>query len=169
MASRTQRASATMFESRNSLGEDVRAQMVELLNQQLADTLDLYTQAKQAHWNVKGRDFFQLHELFDTLADTLPAHIDEIAERVTALGGKACGTVRMSAASSRLEEFPSDLREGMDFVATLADRYASYGATVREGIDTAQDAGDADTADLLTDISREIDKHLYFLESHLQA
>lgn len=165
---KTQRTSATMFETRNNLSEEVRAQMVELLNQQLADTFDLYTQAKQAHWNVKGRDFFQLHELFDTLADALPPQVDEIAERVTALGGKACGTARMAAASSRLEEFPDDLREGMDVVATLAERYATYGATLREGIDTAQDAGDADTADLLTDISRIIDKHLYFLESHLQ-
>jgi starvation-inducible DNA-binding protein len=169
MATKTQRASATMFESRNSLNEDARAQMVELLNQQLADTLDLYTQAKQAHWNVKGRDFYQLHELFDTLADALPPHIDEIAERVTALGGKACGTARMSAASSRLEEFPSDLREGMDFVTALAERYATYGASLLEGISAAEEADDPSTADLLTDISREIDKHLYFLEAHLQA
>lgn len=169
MATKTARKGETMFETRHDLQEDVRSQMVALLNQHLADTLDLYSQAKQAHWNVKGRDFFQLHELFDQLAAYLPTAIDEIAERATALGGLACGTVRMSAGASRLPEYPAEAREGMEHVAALAERYAAFGAGLRQAIDAAEEAGDADTADLFTQISREIDKHLYFLEAHLQA
>jgi starvation-inducible DNA-binding protein len=158
-----------LVRTHNDLNEDVRAQMVELLNQQLGDTFDLFSQTKQAHWNVKGRDFYQLHELFDTLAEYYEGAIDEIAERATALGGLACGTVRMAAASSRLPEYPNDVMDGMAHVEALVERYASYAATTRQAIDTAEEAGDADTTDLLTDISRQVDKHLWFLEAHLQA
>jgi starvation-inducible DNA-binding protein len=158
-----------LVRTHNDLNEDVRAQMVELLNQQLGDTFDLFSQTKQAHWNVKGRDFYQLHELFDTLAAYYEGAIDEIAERATALGGLACGTVRMAAASSRLPEYPNDVMDGMGHVEALVERYASYAAATRQAIDTAEEAGDADTTDLLTDISRQVDKHLWFLEAHLQA
>lgn len=168
MTSKTARASGTMFQTRHDLPEDVRAQMVELLNQRLAETLDLYSQAKQAHWNVKGRDFFQLHELFDQLAAYLITAVDEVAERATALGGVACGTVRMAAAVSAISEYPSEARTGMEHVEALADRYAAYAAATRDAIGAADDAGDDDTIDLLTEISREIDKHLWFLEAHLQ-
>ena len=146
-----------------------RAQLIEALNQHLADTADLYSQNKQAHWNVKGHDFFQLHLLFDQLAEEIEPFIDEIAERVTALGGYATGTVRMAAASSRLPEFPVDCLDGMDVVRTLVERYAAYCGATREAIDSTDDEmGDPTTADLLTDISRVADKHLYFLEAHLQ-
>ena len=158
-----------MVRTHNDLGEEVRAQMIALLNQHLADSLDLYSQTKQAHWNVKGRDFFQLHELFDTLAEHVEEAIDEIAERATALGGVACGTVRMSAAASRLPEYPLEALEGMEHVQALVERYSAYGAAIRKDIDVAQEAGDADTADLLTEISRQVDKDLWFLEAHLQA
>jgi starvation-inducible DNA-binding protein len=86
------------------LPAEVREQVITLLNQHLADTFDLYSQAKQAHWNVKGAQFFQLHELFDKLADEAQEYVDLIAERVTALGGTAAGTVRISAAASRLDD-----------------------------------------------------------------
>jgi starvation-inducible DNA-binding protein len=146
-----------------------RGQMIALLNQQLADTLDLYSQAKQAHWNVKGPQFFQLHELFDKLAEGVEEYVDLIAERVTALGGTAMGTVRMAAVASRLPDFPPDARDGLRHVELLAERFANYAASTRAGIDSAAGARDADTADLLTEVSRGVDKHLWFLEAHLQA
>ena len=159
----------TTFRTHNDLSESVREQMIQRLNQHLADSIDLYSQTKQAHWNVKGKDFFQLHELFDTLAEHIEEAIDEIAERVTALGGSACGTTRMAAAASKLPEYPGDALDGMDHVAALVERFSINGAAARKTIDIAQEAGDADTADLMTDISRQTDKDLWFLEAHLQG
>jgi starvation-inducible DNA-binding protein len=157
------------FETRHDLEEKVREQMIELCNRQLADTFDLYSQDKQAHWNVKGRDFFQLHELFDTLAEEVLPFVDVIAERVAALGGQALGTARMAAQSSRLTDLPLDNVEGMTVVEAMAGCYANICASTRRAIDEAEEAGDMDTTDIFTEISRELDKHLYFLESHLQG
>ena len=148
---------------------DARQKLIEALNQHLADTADLYSQDKQAHWNVKGKDFFQLHLLFDQLAEEIEPFIDMLAERVTALGGYATGTVRMAAASSRLPEFPTDCLDGMDVVRVLVERYGAYCAATHEAIEsTDEELSDPTTSDLLTDVSRVADKHLYFLEAHLQ-
>jgi starvation-inducible DNA-binding protein len=143
--------------------------LVALLNQHLADTFDLYGQAKQAHWNVKGPQFHQLHELFDELAEELRAYVDLIAERATALGGLALGTVRMSAGASRLAEYPLDAGGSMGHVEALAERFAALAATTRSAIEATGRLGDADTADLLTEVSRGLDKSLWFLEAHLQG
>lgn len=161
-------AKAGSFPTRNDLSADTRGQSVRLLNQQLANLTDLYTQTKHAHWNVKGPHFWGLHKLFDQLAGGLTEHIDETAERVTALGGVAKGTARMAASGSELDEYPEGTHAGMDVVRAVADRYAAAGKTAREGIDRADEAGDADSADLLTAVSRYLDQSLYFLESHLQ-
>ena len=118
---------------------------------------------------MKGKDFFQLHELFDTLAETTLEHIDEIAERATALGGAALGTARMSAANSTLTEYPTAATDGPEHVTALVERYGAYAASTRAAIEAAEACDDADTADLFTEISRAVDKHLWFLEAHLQA
>jgi starvation-inducible DNA-binding protein len=158
-----------MVKTSIDLPEGQRAELVNLLNQQLADTFDLMSQTKEAHWNVKGPNFFQLHELFDTLAANLLEHIDSLAERATALGGLATGTVRMSAARSRVPEYPLEVTRDMEVVACMVERYANVAASTRRAIDTADELGDADTADLFTAISRDLDKHLWFLEAHQQA
>ncbi len=155
--------------TRNDLPANVRTQMITLLNESLADTADLYSQTKQAHWNVKGPEFYQLHQLFDELAESIEGFVDLIAERVTALGGFAQGTVRMAAAGSRLPEYPTELRRGLQHVEALAERYAQYGAAIREGIDRSAKAGDMGTSDLLTEIVRTIDKQLWFLDAHGQS
>jgi starvation-inducible DNA-binding protein len=157
------------FATRNDLPAAVRETMISLLNRDLADTSDLYSQTKQAHWNVKGPEFYQLHELFDELAESVEGFIDMIAERVTALGGEACGTVRMAAAGSRLPEYPRNLAHGLQHVEALAERYSQYAATIRADIDRSAEAGDAGTADMLTEVVRAIDKHLWFLDAHLQS
>jgi starvation-inducible DNA-binding protein len=157
------------FQTRNGLEHETRARMIALLNQFLADAFDLMSQTKFAHWNVKGENFYQLHLLFDSLAEKVEGHVDEIAERLTALGGVAAGTARQAAANSRLAEFPSNTHKGMDVVAALSDRYAQVSNAMREAIDDADEAGDKDTADLFTQVSRDLDQSLYFLESHLQA
>lgn len=158
----------TRFPTRNTLPEETRHTVIGLLNQALADLTDLYSQTKHAHWNVKGMQFIALHELFDDFAETIETHIDTIAERITALGGVAYGTIRMAATASQLAEFPT-VYEGKAVVEALAERYAQAGTTVRAAIDASARAGDADTADLFTEVSRDLDKQLWFLEAHLQA
>jgi starvation-inducible DNA-binding protein len=161
--------SARMFPTHVDLPEEARVQLVEHLNASLAQAFDLYSQTKQAHWNVKGREFIQLHELFDEIAAELIGFVDEIAERATALGGYARGTVRMAAAGSALEEYPESIVDGLDHVRALVGRFGAFGGRVRAGIDETDQLGDKDTADLYTEISRAVDKRLWFLEAHLQG
>ena len=152
----------------NDLDQATREQVIQLLNQQLADTFDLFSQTKQAHWNVKGPQFYQLHLLYDTLAEGLQGYVDEIAERATALGGVAMGTARMAAENTRLPEYPPEATDSMESVRCLVDRFANAAASTRRALDEADKAGDADTVDLFTEISRDLDKWLWFLEAHLQ-
>lgn len=159
----------TVFPTRIDIAPAARAETIALLNQQLADVLDLSSQARQAHWNVKGPQFFALHELFDKLAAELMDHADAIAERATALGGLALGTVRIAAASSRLPECNLEVTDSVPTVAELADRYAALAADMREAIGLAERRDDAATADLFTEVSRGLDKALWFLEAHQQA
>ena len=124
---------------------------------------------RHAHWNVKGPHFIALHELFDKLHAELEGPIDDIAERITALGGVAHGTLRMLAKASRVSEFPSDVHDGVAVTLALADRYATVAKSVRDAIDKTAKLGDADTADLFTGLSRQLDKALWFLEAHGQS
>jgi starvation-inducible DNA-binding protein len=160
---------ARLHPTRIDLPEKNRDQICEILNDSLAECLDLKTQVKQAHWNVKGVHFYQLHLLFDEMATELEEFTDLFAERVTTLGGTAMGTVRMAAAKTTLPDYPVDILEGMDHVVALADRYAQFGESIRENIDVTDHLEDKDTADIFTEVSREIDKRLWFLEAHLQA
>lgn len=155
--------------SRQDIPAETRERIVGLLNQQLADTLDLFTQVKQAHWNVGGPNFIALHELFDDLAEEVEDFTDTIAERATALAGVALGTARMAAASSRLPEFPAEAIEGRACVEALATRFSALAKTTRAAIDTASELRDADTADVFTEVSRALDKNLWFLEAHLRG
>ena len=151
------------------LSKDAREKLIELLNDRLADASDLKSQAKQAHWNVKGMSFIALHELFDDVATVVEAHTDLIAERITTLGGTAMGTVRLAAENSSLSEYPHEITDGAAHVDALSTALADFGKAVRNGIDEAADLGDQDTADIFTEISREIDKQLWFVEAHIQA
>lgn len=158
-----------MNKTKNDLQEETRIKLIDILNARLADASDLKSQAKQAHWNVKGIHFFQLHELFDQVATAVEAHTDLIAERLTALGGTAMGTVRMAAKNSSLSEYPLEIIDGTAHVDALSTALADFGKNVRQNIDDADDLGDKDTADLFTEVSREIDKLLWFVEAHIQA
>jgi starvation-inducible DNA-binding protein len=155
--------------TQNDLPEGVRVEMIKLLNQRLADAIDLYAQAKQAHWNVKGPHFIALHELFDQVASAVQAGVDEIAERAVALGGTADGTLPSVVKHSSLPPYPVEATAGSDHLERLSTSVATYGRNLRAAIDQADTAGDADTADLFTGISREVDKQLWFIEAHLQG
>ena len=151
------------------LSKDKREKLIALLNSRLADASDLKSQAKQAHWNVKGMSFIALHELFDGVATAVEGHIDLIAERITTLGGTAMGTVRLAAENSTLAEYPHEITDGAAHVDALSTALADFGKVVRKGIDESADLGDQDTADIFTEVSREIDKQLWFVEAHIQA
>ena len=151
------------------LAKGKREKVIAILNQRLADAADLKSQAKQAHWNVKGMNFIALHELFDSVATELDTHVDDIAERITTLGGTALGTVRTAAQNSSLAEYPLEITDGAAHVDALSTALADFGKKVRADIDTTDELGDADTADLFTGISRAIDKQLWFVEAHLQS
>ena len=158
-----------LIPTQNDLREKTRRAMIELLNQQLADVLDLGFQAKQAHWNVKGPHFIGLHELFDKVAEELEEFTDDIAERAVELGGVALGTIQAVSKKSRLPGYPLDLVSGLKHVTVLSGALAKFGASTRDAIDHAATAGDADTADLFTEVSRGVDKLLWLVEAHLQA
>jgi len=158
-----------MHNTKIDLSLKTRAELIGLLNQRLADAADLKSQAKQAHWNVKGMQFIALHELFDKVAAAADEHADLIAERITTLGGTAYGTVRQAARTSSLAEYPLEITDGTAHVDALSSALADFGKKVRGDIDKAGDLNDQDTADMFTEISRETDKNLWFVEAHIQS
>ena len=151
------------------LPAEKRDGLVELLQSGLANSLGLYLLSKMAHWNVKGPHFLQLHELFDKLYEETTAWNDLVAERAVQLGGTAEGTLQVVAGNTRLSPYKVDLTSGRDHLEALSDVLAVYARCARESIDAATRAGDADTADIFTEISRGADKMLWFLESHLRG
>lgn len=156
-----------MSNSRIDLSANVRETAIKILNDRLADAVDLSAQAKQAHWNVKGPSFIALHELFDQIYDGVGDYVDMIAERVTALGGRAEGTVSLAAERSTLPAYPLEIHGGAAHVEALSSAMATFGTNVREAIDQTAELGDAGTSDLFTEVSRGTDKFLWFLEAHL--
>ena len=160
---------ARMYPTKNDLSEATRLEVIRLLNQRLADSIDLQTQCKQAHWNVKGPTFIALHKLFDDINEDVEAYVDLIAERVVQLGGIAEGTVEVVAERSTLVDYPIGLSTGAEHVAALSDALALFGRTVRVGIEEMNELEDAGSADILTEISRGVDKWLWFVEAHQQG
>lgn len=158
-----------LFPTHHDLPESVRAQVIQQLNLTLATTSDMYSQLKQAHWNVKGKRFYQLHLLFDEIAEEIEAFVDEQAERVTALGGYALGTVRMASELTELPEYPNRCVDDLEVVEAMVERMGAFARLLRDSIGRTAEWGDADTSDLYTEISRAVDKRLWFLEAHLQS
>jgi starvation-inducible DNA-binding protein len=158
-----------LFPTKNDIPAEARSQIAELLNRRLADCIDLQTQCKQAHWNVKGPGFIGLHKLFDDINTDVEEYVDLVAERVVQLGGVAEGTARCVAERSTLREYPLEISSAEDHVDALSSALASFGRACREGIDQLDELGDADGADILTEISRGIDKWLWFVEAHQQG
>ncbi len=157
----------TLLPSRMDIPADARTELVTLLNARLADSLDYAGRLKQAHWNVKGMQFVALHEMLDTFFAEATEFADSLAERAVMLGGIARGTVQVAATQSALPDYPTQATGAQDILTALADSVARLGALVREAIDLADAQGDADTADLFTEVSRGLDKQLWYFEAHL--
>ena len=158
-----------LYPTKNDLPAPVRRQLITRLNQHLANAVDLQTQAKTAHWNVKGPGFIALHKLFDEIHASVAEYVDLIAERAVQLGGIAEGTARIVARRSDLEEYPGGIAAGSRHVEALSAALAAFGSGIRSAIAEADGLGDAGTADLFTEVSRGIDKWLWFVEAHSQA
>ena len=158
-----------MHSTKIDLPEATRVRAIEILAPRLADAIDVKLQAKQAHWNVKGPSFIALHELFDEVAGEADDWADELAERIAALGGFAEGTLQAVGRRTSLAPYSLTISEGAQHLAALSSALAHFGREIRASIDHATKLGDAGTADLFTQLSREVDKQLWFLEAHLQA
>ncbi len=158
-----------MHQTKNDLPEATRVKIIELCNGRLADAIDLQTQCKYAHWNVKGPHFIALHELFDKVNEDVEDYVDLIAERAVQLGGNADGTARMIVKRSSLAEYSVSSPSARDHVQALASALASFGKLARRAIDASNELNDADTADIFTEISRGVDKWLWMVEAHTQA
>lgn len=158
-----------IYRTKNDLPAQLREKMIVLLNARLADSIDLQTQCKQAHWNVKGPDFIALHELFDKVNEEVEEYVDLIAERAVQLGGVAEGTIQGAVKKTQLKPYGARGGSGHEHVQALSSALAAYGKLVRAAIDVSDRAGDKDTADIFTEISRGTDKWLWFVEAHLQA
>jgi starvation-inducible DNA-binding protein len=169
--SRSQRESpsARLFPTKNDLPAETRAKVADLLNRRLADCIDLQTQCKQAHWNVKGPQFIALHKLFDEINEDVEEYVDLLAERVVQLGGVAEGTARVVAERSIIGDYPLDISGGHAHVDALSTALASFGGCARKAIHELEELEDADSMDILTEISRGVDKWLWFVEAHLQG
>lgn len=157
-----------LYPTRNSLPQDVRTASIAALNKCLADVVVLQSQLKAAHWNVKGPNFYQLHELFEDIAEMLADYTDEIAERVTALGGQAQGTVRVAAQNATIPAFPPTMSDSQAMLNAVASSLATFDTTLYQNLQQVSEQGDLDTADLLNEVSREVSKSLWFVEAHLQ-
>src|SRR5258705_2649390 len=171
MKHRTKKSGGTLnvYKTENDMPQELRLKLNVLVNQRLADAVDLQMQMKQAHWNVKGPHFIGLHELFDQIDEAVEGYVDLIAERIVQLGGIAEGTVRVAGERSRLEEYPLDIADGHAHVEAVAKALSTFGHEARKTIAEADELEDTDTADLFTEISRGIDKWLWFVEAHSQA
>jgi starvation-inducible DNA-binding protein len=157
-----------IYPTKNNLKSNTKSASVELLNARVADCIDLALLTKQAHWNLKGREFIAVHEMLDGFRTQVDDYVDTMAERVTQLGGTALGTVQTTAKATTLPPYPVDIHTIPDHLQALIDRYSKAANNVRESIDQSAEAGDANTADVFTEVSRGLDKALWFLEAHVQ-
>jgi starvation-inducible DNA-binding protein len=157
---------AMLHHTKNTLSENIRARSVQTLNNHLSSAIDLHSQIKQAHWNVRGPNFIAIHELFDEVATEVLTYVDELAERTAALGGTAHGTVQVAAKNSFLVPYPWGIADETHHVDAVSSALAAFGQSARGAIDETAGFGDADTADLFTGISRGLDQLLWKVEAH---
>ena len=150
------------------LPSNAKLAVIAILNENLANAIDLALATKQAHWNLKGPQFIAVHEMIDGFRSDLDEHVNTIAERVSQLGGTALGSLQAVSAGTKLKPYPTDIYTVRDHLAALIERYAIVANAARKAIDDTDEAGDPTTADIFTAESRMLDKALWFMEAHVQ-
>ena len=165
---RDQTQDARLHKTNNNMKDNAKAAAMVLLEQCLANGLDVAMLTKQAHWNLKGPQFIGIHLMLDKFRGEQDEWNDSMAERIVQLGGTAKGTTQAVGERTQLPPYPLDIYAIADHLKALIDRYAQHANQVRQSIDEADEAGDPDTADLFTEVSRGLDKQLWFLEAHTQ-
>lgn len=167
-AKSTTKTKTSLHQTRNDTKSNAVKVSLDTLQERLADGIDLALDIKQAHWNLKGPQFIAIHEMLDGFRDEMDDLNDKVAERITQLGGTARGTVQTVGSETSLPAYPMDIYDIGDHLAALIDRFATYANAIRRNIDDTDEAGDVGTADIFTEISRAVDKQLWFLEAHVQ-
>ena len=158
-----------MYPTKNTLNDQIRFKSINLLQERLAEGIDVMLQTKQAHWNVKGENFYSMHKLFDKINDESREWVDLIAERLVQLGGIAEGTIQGVTHRSKISSYPLNISSGSDHATALSKSLAQFGEKICRAIDQATEFGDADTADVFTEISRGVDTFIWMVEAHLQG
>jgi starvation-inducible DNA-binding protein len=156
-----------MTEVKTDLKKAVSDKSIALLNPALASATDLMLSTKEAHWNVRGPHFIALHLFFDTLNKEMGTVVDDLAERCVQLGGHALGTLGEAHKGTQLHAYPGNLHAEKEHLQALLGQFTAFSIHMRQGIDAADQAGDKDTSDLFTQISRGLDKQIWFIEAHL--
>ncbi len=159
---------AHLHKTRNDTKSNAKAVSMQALEARLADSIDLGLVTKQAHWNLKGPEFIGIHLMLDKFREEQDEWTDSMAERIVQLGGTAKGTVQEVNTRTNLKPYPTDVYRVVDHLKALIERYAACANAIRKNIDDTDDAGDRDTSDLFTEVSRGLDKQLWFLEAHIQ-
>lgn len=150
----------------NTLPSNAKAASIEVLSALLVDGVDLALVTKQAHWNLRGPRFIALHEMIDGFRAEIDVHVDIMAERIVQLGAAAVATSQAVAESSHLTPYPTNITAENLHLAALLERFGAVATSVRAGVSLCADAGDANSADILTAYSRALDKTVWLLEAH---
>ncbi|WP_159635295.1 Dps family protein [Sphingobacterium composti Ten et al. 2007 non Yoo et al. 2007] len=144
------------------------AAVAEILNKLLADHNVLYVKARNAHWNIEGPDFHAQHLFFETLYDALAETIDELAERVRAIGHYAIGSMKEFLELTQLSEEKPSKNDSQSYIKALLNDYESIIISIRENIETIEKHGDAGTEDFLVGIMEAHEKTAWMLRAHLK-
>ena len=140
--------------------------LTEILNKLLADYEIFYQNLRGFHWNIKGREFFELHVKFEELYNDLLLKIDEIAERILTLGRIPMHTYTDYLKTSSIKE-ENNITNGVDGVKIIVKNFASIITTEREILELASEANDEGTVSLMSDYITQTEKTLWMLNSYL--
>ena len=156
---------------RNNLevqGENIMSQqdVVKELNQQVANWTVAYTKLHNFHWYVKGPNFFSLHEKFEELYNEASQYVDDLAERILAIGGNPVGTLKESLEISIVDEAGKNY-SAEQMVEAFSNDLTHISEQLVKSIEVAGEAGDDVSEDMFIGMKNSVDKHNWMFKSYL--